>query len=141
MSPTRRQVKATVDAALKEFGRIDILVNNAAFFNKKGVFDMPFDEWNKQTGVILGGAFLFTKHAAKAMLGQRRGGHQHHLDGGPSGRAGQHRLFDREGRPAQLHALGGDGAGGPRHPRQQPDADGDRSGRSPSNAPRAGDAR
>jgi NAD(P)-dependent dehydrogenase (short-subunit alcohol dehydrogenase family) len=64
------QVKATVDAALKEFGRIDILVNNAAFFNKKGVLDMPFDEWNKQTGVILGGAFLFTKYVAKAMLGK-----------------------------------------------------------------------
>ena len=34
------QVKATVDAALEEFGRIDMLVNNAAFFNKKGVLDM-----------------------------------------------------------------------------------------------------
>ncbi|MPZ33909.1 MAG: SDR family oxidoreductase [Rhodospirillales bacterium] len=64
------QVKATVDAALKEFGRIDVLVNNAAFFNKKGVLDMPFDEWNRQTGVILGGAFLFTKYVAKAMIGK-----------------------------------------------------------------------
>src|SRR5260221_4109906 len=67
------RVKATVDAALKEFGRIDILVNNAAFFNKKGVLDMPFDEWNKQTGVILGGAFLFTKYAAQAMIGKGGG--------------------------------------------------------------------
>jgi NAD(P)-dependent dehydrogenase (short-subunit alcohol dehydrogenase family) len=33
---------------------------------------MPFDEWNRQTGVILGGAFLFTKYVAKAMIG--RGG-------------------------------------------------------------------
>jgi NAD(P)-dependent dehydrogenase (short-subunit alcohol dehydrogenase family) len=64
------QVTATVDAALKEFGRIDVLVNNAAFFNKKGVLDMPFDEWNRQTGVILGGAFLFTKHVARAMIGK-----------------------------------------------------------------------
>src|SRR5262245_42056526 len=39
------QVKAAVEAALAAFGRIDILVNNAAFFNKKGVIDMPFDEW------------------------------------------------------------------------------------------------
>jgi len=64
------QVKATVEAALKEFGRIDVLVNNAAFFNKKGVLDMPFDEWNRQTGVILGGAFLFTKYVAKTMVGK-----------------------------------------------------------------------
>ena len=67
------QVKAAVDAALAEFGRVDVLVNNAAFFNKKGVLDMPFDEWNKQTGVILGGAFLFTKYAAKAMQAQGTG--------------------------------------------------------------------
>jgi NAD(P)-dependent dehydrogenase (short-subunit alcohol dehydrogenase family) len=66
------QVRSAVDAALGEFGRIDILVNNAAFFNKKGVLDMPFDEWNRQTGVILGGAFLFTKYVCKSMIG--RGG-------------------------------------------------------------------
>lgn len=66
------QVKGVVQDVLDEFGRIDILVNNAAFFNKKGVLDMPFDEWNRQTAVILGGAFLFTKHACQAMIG--RGG-------------------------------------------------------------------
>ncbi len=64
------QVKATVDAAVKEFGRVDIFVNNAAFFNKKGVLDMPVDEWNKQTAVILDGAFLFTKYVAQAMIGK-----------------------------------------------------------------------
>ena len=64
------QVKAVIEAALKEFGRIDILVNNAAFFNKKGVLDMSYEEFRKQSGVILGGAFLFTKYAAQAMLGK-----------------------------------------------------------------------
>jgi NAD(P)-dependent dehydrogenase (short-subunit alcohol dehydrogenase family) len=68
------QVKATVDAALGEFGKIDILINNAAFYNKKGVIDMSFDEWNKQTAVILGGAFLFTKHACQAMIARKSGG-------------------------------------------------------------------
>jgi NAD(P)-dependent dehydrogenase (short-subunit alcohol dehydrogenase family) len=68
------QVQAAVAAALAEFGRIDVLVNNAAFFNKKGVLDMPFDEWTKQTGVILGGAFLFTKHACQAMIARGEGG-------------------------------------------------------------------
>jgi NAD(P)-dependent dehydrogenase (short-subunit alcohol dehydrogenase family) len=68
------QVRAAVDKALTAFGRIDILVNNAAFFNKKGVIDMPFDEWNRQTGVILGGAFLFTKHVCAAMIARQAGG-------------------------------------------------------------------
>jgi NAD(P)-dependent dehydrogenase (short-subunit alcohol dehydrogenase family) len=62
------QVKRTVDAALAAFGRIDILVNNAAFFNKKGVLDMSLAEWRKQTDVILTGAFLLTKHVAQSMI-------------------------------------------------------------------------
>jgi len=68
------KVKGAVERAAKEFGKVDILVNNAAFFNKKGVLDMSFDEWNKQIGVILGGAFLFTKHVCKAMIARGAGG-------------------------------------------------------------------
>jgi NAD(P)-dependent dehydrogenase (short-subunit alcohol dehydrogenase family) len=68
------QVKGAAERAAEEFGKIDILVNNAAFFNKKGVIDMSFDEWNRQTGVILGGAFLFTKYACKAMIARGAGG-------------------------------------------------------------------
>jgi NAD(P)-dependent dehydrogenase (short-subunit alcohol dehydrogenase family) len=67
-------VEAAVAAAVAAFGGIDILVNNAAFFNKKGVLDMSFAEWELQTKVILGGAFLFTKHAAKHMIERGDGG-------------------------------------------------------------------
>ena len=62
------EVAAAVNAALGACGRIDILVNNAAIFNKKGVLDMSFQEWQRQTGIILGGAFLFSKHVAKSMI-------------------------------------------------------------------------
>jgi NAD(P)-dependent dehydrogenase (short-subunit alcohol dehydrogenase family) len=62
------QVKRTVLAGLSAFGRIDILINNAAFFNKKGVLDMSLDEWRKQIDVILTGAFLLTKHVAQSMI-------------------------------------------------------------------------
>ena len=65
------KVKGTIDAALAAFGRIDVLVNNAVFYNKKGVIDMTFEEWNRQTAVILGGAFLFTKYACQAMIEPR----------------------------------------------------------------------
>jgi NAD(P)-dependent dehydrogenase (short-subunit alcohol dehydrogenase family) len=67
------QVKATVDAAMKEFGKVDILVNNAAFFNRKGVLDMSYAEFTRQSGVILGGTFLFTKYVAQAMIGKGGG--------------------------------------------------------------------
>jgi NAD(P)-dependent dehydrogenase (short-subunit alcohol dehydrogenase family) len=62
------QVRSTVEAALSAFGRIDVLVNNAAIFNKKGVLDMPLAEWREQTDVILTGAFLLTKYVARSMI-------------------------------------------------------------------------
>lgn len=69
-----RQVAASVAAAREAFGGIDILVNNAAIFNKKGVIDMPLDQWQRQIEIILTGSFLFTKHAAKAMIEGGRNG-------------------------------------------------------------------
>src|SRR6267378_6933318 len=68
------QVVASVAAAREAFGGIDILVNSAAIFNKKGVIDMPLDEWRRQLAIILTGAFLFTKHAASSMIEQGRKG-------------------------------------------------------------------
>ena len=68
------QVEAAVAAAVAGFGTIDILVNAAVIFNRKGVLDMPFAEFEQQTKIILGGSFLFTKHVAKRMIEQGRGG-------------------------------------------------------------------
>lgn len=68
------QVTQSVDKILETFGKIDILVNNAAFYNKKGVIDMPYDEWLAQTGVILGGAFLLTKYVARSIIERQGGG-------------------------------------------------------------------
>jgi NAD(P)-dependent dehydrogenase (short-subunit alcohol dehydrogenase family) len=68
------QVVDAAMAARRAFDGIDILVNNAAYFNKKGVVDMTLEEWQRQLAVILTGAFLFTKHVAKLMIGQRRKG-------------------------------------------------------------------
>jgi NAD(P)-dependent dehydrogenase (short-subunit alcohol dehydrogenase family) len=68
------QVKAAVDAALAEFGAIDILVNNAATFVQKGLRDMSWKEWQSQSSIILGGAFLFSKYCATAMIDRGAGG-------------------------------------------------------------------
>jgi NAD(P)-dependent dehydrogenase (short-subunit alcohol dehydrogenase family) len=68
------QVIAAVSAAGEAFGGVDVLVNGAAIFNKKGVIDMPLDEWERQLAIILTGTFLFTKHVAKLMIGQVRKG-------------------------------------------------------------------
>lgn len=62
------EVREAVDRTLSHFGKVDILVNNAAFFNRKGVLDMPLSEWTDQIAVILTGAFLFTKHVAHSII-------------------------------------------------------------------------
>lgn len=64
------QVEAAVAAGIAEFGRIDILVNNAAIFNKKGVLDMPVAEWRDQVDIILTGAFLMTQTVTRALVDQ-----------------------------------------------------------------------
>jgi NAD(P)-dependent dehydrogenase (short-subunit alcohol dehydrogenase family) len=62
------EVEKVVKDAVSAFGTIDVLVNNAAIFNKKGVLDMPYQEWQRQIDIILSGTFLFTKHVVHAMI-------------------------------------------------------------------------
>src|ERR1700741_118635 len=45
------------DAAIKRFGRIDILVNNAALRREKPIGEMSYAEWREVMNVILDGAF------------------------------------------------------------------------------------
>ena len=51
-------------AAMKQFGRIDYLINNAALRQEKHIEDMTFEDWRYITGVVLDGAF----HCVKACL-------------------------------------------------------------------------
>ena len=48
---------ALADTALKKFGRIDILVNNAALRREKPIIEMSYKDWRKVIGVILDGTF------------------------------------------------------------------------------------
>ncbi|MGH7864032.1 MAG: SDR family NAD(P)-dependent oxidoreductase [Candidatus Binataceae bacterium] len=68
------QVKSAVVQACETFGGIDILVNNAVIFNRKGVLEMPLDEWRRQLAVMLDGAFLLTKRVAQSMVHRGSGG-------------------------------------------------------------------
>ena len=67
-------VATLVERVLAEWGRIDVLVNNAVRFNTKGVLDMPVEEFRRQVDVILGGAFLVTQQVARSMIDRRVGG-------------------------------------------------------------------
>jgi len=57
-------VQAMADAATRQFGRIDILVNNAALRREKPFADMSYAEWREIMDVTLDGTF----HCVKACL-------------------------------------------------------------------------
>jgi 3-oxoacyl-[acyl-carrier protein] reductase len=57
-------VQAMADAAVKHFGRIDILVNNAALRREKPFAEMSYAEWREIMDVTLDGTF----HCVKACL-------------------------------------------------------------------------
>jgi len=63
-----------VARTLARWGHLDVLVNNAVMFNQKGLIDMPVEQYRRQIDIILGGAFLFTREAARAMIDVGSGG-------------------------------------------------------------------
>jgi 3-oxoacyl-[acyl-carrier protein] reductase len=65
-------VAAMYQAVDRRFGRLDILVNNAANRRQSRMIEMSFAEWREITGVILDGAFLCTRSALPLMI--RSGG-------------------------------------------------------------------
>ncbi len=57
------QVKATVEGALKRFGRLDTIVNNAGLMVFKPFEQHTVEDWMKVLGVDLFGAFFFIQQA------------------------------------------------------------------------------
>ena len=60
-------VQAMADAAVKQFGRIDILVNNAALRREKPFAEMSYAAWREILDVTLDGAFLCAKACLPAL--------------------------------------------------------------------------
>jgi 3-oxoacyl-[acyl-carrier protein] reductase len=67
-------VRAMVEQVRERFGRLDILVNNAAVRAQVPFLEMSLAEWRQVTGVILDGAFIVTKACLPLMLQSGEGG-------------------------------------------------------------------
>lgn len=63
----------SVELALRRFGRLDILINNAARIINKTVAEMSLEDWDSVLNVNLRGTFLHCREAMKAMMPARRG--------------------------------------------------------------------
>jgi len=67
------QTEAMVAAAVNTFGKLDLLVSNAAILIAKPVTEFPAEQWRKMIDVNLVGYFLCAKAAAKVMIPNRKG--------------------------------------------------------------------
>lgn len=65
--------RMVVKLAVERFGKLDILVNNAATIIYKRVVDMSLEEWDRILSVNLTGVFLHSREAVRAMIPNKSG--------------------------------------------------------------------
>ena len=68
-----KSVQGMADAAVKHFGRVDILVNNAALRREKSFAEMDYAEWREILDVTLDGVFHCTKACLPALRNSGQG--------------------------------------------------------------------
>ena len=70
------QVNALAELTIKEFGKIDILINNAALYAPLPtlkVTEIDVELWDKVMGINIRGPFLMVKHVAPHMIAKKYG--------------------------------------------------------------------
>ncbi len=65
--------EAVIATALDRWGRIDILVNNAAIIFVKPIEETSVEEWDRLLAINLRGPFLYSRACVPAMKAQRNG--------------------------------------------------------------------
>jgi meso-butanediol dehydrogenase / (S,S)-butanediol dehydrogenase / diacetyl reductase len=67
------QVKEMIDFAINEYGRIDVLFNNAASQVSGSVTNLSLDQWRYTFAIMLDAPFLASKFALEKMIQQKSG--------------------------------------------------------------------
>ena len=67
-------VKDLIQQTVQEFGRIDVMVNNAGIEQKVPFLETPLEVWEKVISVNLTGVWIGCQEAARQMVSQGNGG-------------------------------------------------------------------
>ena len=70
----REDVERMMEEIMRQFGRLDIAINNAGIEIKKPFLEVTDEEWNKVIAVNLYGSYLVSQVAARQMVKQGQGG-------------------------------------------------------------------
>lgn len=70
----KEEVNDAVQKTIQQFGQINILVNNAAIYGKRGsIIDIEEETWDRVFAINVKGAFLFSKAVIPHMINQKSG--------------------------------------------------------------------
>lgn len=67
------KVANKVEEIVRQFGKVDILINNAAFHKSQTVAETSIEDWQRQIDVNLNGTFYCTKAVLPHMLSRQYG--------------------------------------------------------------------
>ena len=70
----QKEVESAFERTIREFGKIDILVNNAAILKAYLIIDFPLKDWQDVFRVNMQGTFLCSQAAIRIMIKQGKGG-------------------------------------------------------------------
>jgi 3-oxoacyl-[acyl-carrier protein] reductase len=70
----QEEVNQLVSAALKEFGKLHILINNAGIVSDARLVKMELEQWQKVIDVNLKGVFICAQAVSKVLIEQNEGG-------------------------------------------------------------------
>jgi 3-oxoacyl-[acyl-carrier protein] reductase len=70
---SREDAERLVDTAKQQFGRLDVLINNAGITRDTLLVRMKDEDWDRVMDVNLRGAFFMTRAATKVMMRQKSG--------------------------------------------------------------------
>ena len=71
---TREGNQNAVNAALEQFGRLDIIVANAGFQHVSPIADFPEERWDALIALMLTSPFLLAKYGWSSLIGAPEGG-------------------------------------------------------------------
>lgn len=69
----REAVKAVIDTAVKDFGRVDVLINNAGIMPLSPMSKCRMDDWDAEIDINIKGLLYGVGHALPHMLEQKHG--------------------------------------------------------------------